>query len=269
MMGVRRVDDQAAGMFAGGHEDLPLQIEVAADRLLDVRPGHRALDVGCGTGRAAIRLALAVGEGGSVVGIDHDAAMLRRAGELAGEAGVAGRIRLLLGDAEALPFPDGAFDRVRCARVLQHVAEPAAVAREMFRVLRPGGRMMLMESDHSGLSVDTGCAEIEWRIRRGRVALWPHGTAGRQIYGVCRALGLRDLTLLPGAVPVTSLASFERATDWTRSLRRLVETGRLSAQEEETIDSDLRARDERGNFFAYGVCIAVVGRKPLAGETLL
>jgi SAM-dependent methyltransferase len=114
-------------------------LTVDLDRL-DVRPGHRLLDAGCGEGRHCFG---ALARGAHVVGLDLDADSLRRAAApLAAEArrrGLHGA--MLRGDAFALPFPDAAFDRVICAEVMEHVHDYRGAARELARVLRPGGRL--------------------------------------------------------------------------------------------------------------------------------
>jgi malonyl-CoA O-methyltransferase len=103
------------------------------DRLLgDVR-GLAVLDVGCGTGRHAIRLAAA---GATVEALDFSPEMLARARRKAGAAAVAFRAHDL---AEPLPFPAGAFDRVVCGLVVDHIADLAGLFREMGRVCRATG----------------------------------------------------------------------------------------------------------------------------------
>ena len=108
-------------------------------------PPGRVLDVGCGTGELADRLA---DRGWEVVGLDLCESMLRRAnGKLNGNAG---RVRLTVADSECLPFHAGAFDVVTCANSFHHYPDQEGVVRELYRVLRPGGRLLLLDgwSDH-------------------------------------------------------------------------------------------------------------------------
>jgi ubiquinone/menaquinone biosynthesis C-methylase UbiE len=107
--------------------------EPHVDRLLgDVR-GVTVLDVGCGTGRHALRFAAA---GAAVTAVDFSEAMLAR-----GRAKPGGdRVVWLAHDLHApLPFPDGAFDRVVCGLVLDHISDLDGLFREMRRVCKPGG----------------------------------------------------------------------------------------------------------------------------------
>lgn len=104
-------------------------------------PGERMLDVACGTGIVARRVAALVGPTGKVVGLDLSPAMLEVARNVATQEGHS--IEWHEGRAEALPFPDGAFDLVVCQTSLQFVPDrPAAVA-EMRRVACTGGRVVI------------------------------------------------------------------------------------------------------------------------------
>jgi ubiquinone/menaquinone biosynthesis C-methylase UbiE len=102
--------------------------------------GERVLDVGCGTGVVARMAADRVGATGRVTGIDLNAGMLAAAREFAGDGTAAG-IEWRQGDATALPVDDDDFDVVFCQQALQFVPDKAEAAREMHRVLTPGGRL--------------------------------------------------------------------------------------------------------------------------------
>jgi len=101
--------------------------------------GELALDVGCGTGRALPALAAAVGPAGRVLGLDVTPAML----DAARAAGRHGRAGLVLADARRLPLPDAVAGLVFAAGLVQHLPDPAAGLRELARVTRPGGRLMI------------------------------------------------------------------------------------------------------------------------------
>jgi ubiquinone/menaquinone biosynthesis C-methylase UbiE len=125
-------------------------------KLLQLGPGMQVLDVGCGPGVDLIPLAKKVGKGGQVTGLDSDAEMLREAGQAILKYS---RIRLIEGSAEQLPFPDTAFDRARADRVLQHLPAPRLALAEMWRVLHPGGRVVLVEPDWKTVAVYPGSPE--------------------------------------------------------------------------------------------------------------
>lgn len=112
-------------------------LTVDLDRLR-VRPGDRLLDVGCGEGRHCFG---ALERGAQVFGLDLDLDSLRKGhGPLRARAQERGGIGAMLrGDAFRLPFRDATFDRAICSEVMEHVHDFPGAARELARVVRPGG----------------------------------------------------------------------------------------------------------------------------------
>ncbi|RMG28320.1 MAG: bifunctional demethylmenaquinone methyltransferase/2-methoxy-6-polyprenyl-1,4-benzoquinol methylase UbiE [Gammaproteobacteria bacterium] len=110
-----------------------------------VRPGEQVLDVAGGTGDLTARFARRVGPKGRVVLSDINASMLRRGRDRLLDRGVGGNVRFVQADAEALPFRDNAFDCVSIAFGLRNVTNKEAALRSMYRVLRPGGRLLVLE----------------------------------------------------------------------------------------------------------------------------
>ena len=110
----------------------------------DIRPGDRVLDVCAGTGDLAILCAQRLGGRGAVVGADLNREML----SLARRKQRARRLPVawLQADAEALPFPAGSFDRVLIGFSTRNLSDLTAGLREMVRVLRPGGRLVILET---------------------------------------------------------------------------------------------------------------------------
>ncbi|MFO1460738.1 MAG: bifunctional demethylmenaquinone methyltransferase/2-methoxy-6-polyprenyl-1,4-benzoquinol methylase UbiE [Verrucomicrobiota bacterium] len=113
-------------------------------RLAEIRPGDRALDVCCGTGDVAFALA---GAGAEVTGLDFSEPMLavarRRAGERVPSKGPVPRFQQ--GDALQLPFPDAEFDAVTVSYGLRNLADLDRGLRELYRVLKPGGRLLILD----------------------------------------------------------------------------------------------------------------------------
>ena len=109
----------------------------------DVRPGMRVLDIAGGTGDLALAFAPLVGAQGQVVHTDINEAMLRTGRDRLIDAGVS--LPTLVCDAEQLPFPDQYFDRVSVAFGLRNMTHKDAALKEMCRVLKPQGRLMVLE----------------------------------------------------------------------------------------------------------------------------
>jgi len=110
-----------------------------------VRNGDRVLDLAGGTGDIAALLLARVGSSGSVVLGDINAAMLRAGRDRLLDRGLVRNLEYAQLNAEALPFPDAAFDAVTIAFGLRNVTDKALALREMQRVLKPGGRVLVLE----------------------------------------------------------------------------------------------------------------------------
>lgn len=115
-----------------------------------VREGDRVLDCGAGTGTTGLLAARKVGPSGEVTLFDASVGMLAVAIEKARQANVQDRIRCQAGDMMNLPFEDGRFDAVLSTYSMCPVFDPAAAAREVYRVTRPGGRIGIAHSTEPG-----------------------------------------------------------------------------------------------------------------------
>lgn len=113
-----------------------------------LRPGHRVLDLAGGTGDLSSQMAPRVGSGGMVVLADINEAMVARGRDRMADAGLAGAVQVVLADAEALPFPDNHFHCVTIAFGLRNVTRKQQALEAMYRVLKPGGRLLVLEFSH-------------------------------------------------------------------------------------------------------------------------
>jgi demethylmenaquinone methyltransferase/2-methoxy-6-polyprenyl-1,4-benzoquinol methylase len=116
-----------------------------AIELSGVRPGQQVLDVAGGTGDLTLRFAREVGPSGRVVLSDINAAMLGTGRDRLLDEGVCGNVDFALADAEALPFRDSSFDCVTIAFGLRNVTRKDRALASMLRVLKPGGRLLVLE----------------------------------------------------------------------------------------------------------------------------
>lgn len=110
-----------------------------------LRPGQRALDVAGGTGDLAKALARQVGPDGKVVLSDINQDMLDVGRARLVDAGITGNVEYVLADAQDLPFEDDSFHCVTIAFGLRNVTDKDAALRSMFRVLKPAGKLLLLE----------------------------------------------------------------------------------------------------------------------------
>ena len=110
-----------------------------------LRPGHRVLDLAGGTGDLALRQADLVGESGTVILADINAAMLARGRDRMIDKGYVNRVDTLQCNAEILPFADNYFDCITIAFGLRNVTDKGRALASMQRVLKPGGRLCVLE----------------------------------------------------------------------------------------------------------------------------
>lgn len=141
-LGAPRLYDTFVDIFFFGRRSATFQALIAA---AGVQPGQCVLDVGCGTGYFARLLAQAVGPEGQVIGVDPSPKMISYA------SSKAGRVRncqFQVGTAESLEFPAERFDIVVSSLMMHHLPEDLRVPalREMRRVLRPGGKLLVAEA---------------------------------------------------------------------------------------------------------------------------
>lgn len=156
-------------------------------------PGTDVLDVGCGPGTITTEIAGLVAPG-RVVGLDASEEVIATAREAAADA-VA--VEFVTGAAAALPFDDGGFDVVHAHQLLQHVADPVAVLREMARVTRPGGVVAARDSDYAGMFWYPRLPGLsEWLELYRTLARGNGGEpdAGRRLLSWARAAGLSAVT---------------------------------------------------------------------------
>jgi SAM-dependent methyltransferase len=157
---------------------------------LSITPGMRVLEVGSGLGLLAAEVGAAA-RGVHVTGLEKSSEQIAAA--VPSEA-----VTYLKGDARQLDLPDRQFDLVYARFLLEHVSEPERVLREMRRVVRPGGRVVVCENDISLIRWDPPCPTFEevWlAFQRHQRELGGDGLVGRRLYRLFRGAGLRQIEL--------------------------------------------------------------------------
>ncbi|CAB1129915.1 putative Methyltransferase domain-containing protein [Candidatus Hydrogenisulfobacillus filiaventi] len=157
------------------------------------QPGWAVLDAGCGPGVVALELAAL--KGVAVTGIDRDPAMVAWAAQLAAVSPVQPRPRFLTAGLETAPLAEGSFAAGLVRYLFQHLPDPAAAARSLFRLLRPGGQLLAIDVD-DGLIVEDPPPPPAWeRLRtafaRRQAARGGDRQIGRRLPGLLREAGFR------------------------------------------------------------------------------
>ncbi|MFM2072307.1 MAG: hypothetical protein RLZZ623_2570 [Actinomycetota bacterium] len=235
-------------------------------RELRLGSGQRLLDVGCGLGDAALALAEDLGDDGEVVGVDVSAQMIRVARSRAGAARC--RVRFTVGDACSLAEPDRSFDAVRSERTLQWLTDPGAAVAEMARVVHPGGRVSLIDTDWSTFAIDVGDDDLAAMVRNAmRTERGRPSNIGRRLH---------DLASDAGLVPVANSEATHIWTAWNpdeapapdgcfsmESLADdLVATDQLASQERDRFVSQVQAAARSDRFSMSLTMYGVVAEAP-------
>jgi len=224
--------------------------------LLLLVEGDHILDVGCGTGDDA-RAISGQAPGVSVTGIDASEDKIREA--RARTLGLPRPVDFRLGDAYALPFDDEAFDACRADRVFHHLVDPQTALAEMARVTRPGGRVVVCDTDYDTLVVEAADGELTRRILAHHADRMESGRVGRKLRGLFLDAGL-------GLIEVSSYAAI--ATEYDEEVLKLRDKAERAAASG-AIAADAAARwvaslveaDRAGRFTCAQVVLTVSGRK--------
>jgi arsenite methyltransferase len=197
----------------------------ATRALLALRPGERVLDIGSGPGFLAAEMAAEVGPEGKVVGVDPSDSMLEMGRRRDAP------VEFVAGDAVALPFDDESFDAVASTQVYEYVADMPAALAEARRVLRTGGRLLILDTDWDSIVWHSSDRDRMLRV----LEKWNDHLADpylpRRLPGLLRDAGfdLAEATIIPilnrgsdpeafsrGVMPV--IANFVGDPEWAEDL---------------------------------------------------
>ncbi len=157
--------------------------------------GQAILDFGCGPGFTTLELAKRAGPDGVVRGVDINADMVASANGKLAEAGVGGFARAQQHDGARLPFDDGTFDRVLAKNVLEYLDDPVSSLREFHRVLKPGGKAHITDSDWGLFLIEPlSLTDTRKLVDAARYA-YKTPLIGRKLLGFCRVAGFSEVNV--------------------------------------------------------------------------
>jgi SAM-dependent methyltransferase len=207
-------------------------------------------------------IAARAGFAGQVVGQDQSPRLIEAARRLAAEEGVADRVAFEVGDAQALPYPDAAFDAVVAHTTISHVGDPLALLTEAARMVRPGGRVAIFDGDYASWTFDYPDPVFAKDMDEAIIAAVVNNPRVlRELPRLLRQAGLEREDLLAWVYADIGAGGFYRgAIEAYAPL--VVRAGLLPADRVEAWLAHQRGAMEEGLFFAACNYYAYVARRP-------
>ncbi len=242
------------------HLDFMRTVKQQVTEMLDLHSGDTVLDAGCGTGDDARAMAALVAPDGRVTGLDTDESILVEARRRAEGAELP--ITFVSGDAQRLDFSDDTFTRCRSERMFQHTPDHHAAMRELVRVLRPDGLIVVYDTDWETFIIDANDWQTTRALMHVHTAEHRHGWIGRMLPGLMRLSGLHDIRVVPTTLVIRDLALAEHMHTLRRTADFALAQKHVTAEAVESWFADLRQRDAEERFFCAVTAFIVQGRKP-------
>ena len=214
---------------------------------LSLQLGETVLDAGCGTGLLLELLAESVGQNGKAQGIDYSNDMLAVAQSRCGDMS---QVSLAQGSVEQLEFDSASFDAVTCTQVLLYVDDVKKALAEMVRVLKPGGRLVIVETDWDGAILNSSDADLTRRIFDAWDAAVSNPNLPRRLKPMLAAAGLSRIRV--EAVPIinTQYSDIEFARSMVGNFADIAcKHDVISSEQAAAWQADLQSLADRGEFF--------------------
>lgn len=214
-------------------------------QLMNLQEGHRVLDVGCGLGDDVMALVAQVGATGQVIGIDQSTTMIEQA---TARQGIQGRpVEFHVMDARNMTFDDNSFDAVRSDRVLQHIPDVHLAIKEMIRVLKPGGIIVLNETDWGTLTLDVSNRDVFRKIKAHHEdTSIRNGWMGRNTIGYLADGQVENIATLGETAFFRDYDFTKRWGVWHGAVQSAKDAGIITADEANQHLQDLDTRAEAG-----------------------
>lgn len=237
--------------------------KISTYEMMCIQKGDTVLDIGCGPGVDTVELSSYVGPNGKVYGIDIDEEMIECANNEAVEKKVSNNVIHQIGSLDNMPFEDNSINACRAERLFQVI--PSDIDRqplfnEIYRVLKPSGKVVLVDTDWATSSVDYSDENIERKLLAFLATqMRPDGFAGRSfkrylLQGRFTDVEIRSISLVQTKYEETAFG------EWLISAA--VEKDVITKDEADLWNNELKKKSDDGIFYAsVGSVIAVATKK--------
>ena len=214
---------------------------------LKLKAGELVLDIGCGVGFLTHEMALQVGESGKVIGLDKNTEMISHAQKRCESLQ---QTEFYKGDASKLPVHDQTLDAVSCTQVLLYVKDVSKVLTEMRRILKPGGRLVIVETDWRGVVLNSADDALTKNIFSAWDSAVPSPNLPVHLGPLLKKHGFSNIQI--EAVPILnteySPSNFSHGMlDWIT--KNAEKQGVLNKDQRKAFLADLEERERFGSYF--------------------
>lgn len=226
-------------------------IKALSYEALELKSVGNLLDVGCGPGIDAINMAKITRDDCHITGVDFDERMITAATSTAEKLGLLAKLNFQQANAYELPFTDDSFCATRSERLLMHLDKPDLALAEMARVTKPGGTLVVIDTDWATLSCATGNDTIERKINHHQVhEMLPNGYSGRNLPGQFHELGLNNVAFSVHAFYVNDPMVWRLMVQMDQVEQSAIASGVVTQQEVQEWHNGIQQHFNAGKFHA-------------------
>ena len=175
--------------FLDNHSDVK-NLRAGIVSRMNLSPGHKVLDLGCGIGGSTFTIAQFTGPTGLAAGVDISSSLIKVA---ASRSGNRSGLEFHVSDACAVPYADGFFDFAHSERVFLYLPDRLAAIHEMKRVVRPGGRLFLVDTDIDSTAIYSTNPLLTRKMTSIVAESMPNPNSARELPALARQAGLKDI----------------------------------------------------------------------------
>src|SRR5215471_10613004 len=227
--------------FLDNHDDIK-RVRAEFNKRMNLIPGNKVLDLGCGIGGATFPIAHETGPTGLAVGIDASPAMIEVAKRRARNRP---ECEFRIADACAIPYPDGFFDAARTERLFLYLPDRLAAIHEMKRVVKTGGRVCLIDTDIDSTAIYSTKHALTRKMTSIVAASMPNSHSARELPALARQAGLKNIRIETFAIS-TPHEFFLRAI--AASLLKATDDGIVPRSEVEEFLTEQASLNASGDF---------------------